>query len=151
MTKICKKCGIEKELSEFHKASNKINYQSECKVCQNERCKAYKKGIRCTFKMDIPKYKFCKWCRAEINTSNTEQRFLKDGYCGEWCREIENPPKIFHLCICGNSINPWRRKNGISSGMYPKKCEECIRKYTNPLQQRINDLTLKSKNDIIVL
>ena len=42
-TKICSKCGIEKELCEFCKdKSKKTGYKSQCKICVYTREKAYK-------------------------------------------------------------------------------------------------------------
>lgn len=42
-TKICSKCGIDKELSEFGKdKSKKSGYKSQCKKCVYEREKVYK-------------------------------------------------------------------------------------------------------------
>ena len=35
MTKICKKCGEEKEFSEFHKSNRiKDGFKNECKICK---------------------------------------------------------------------------------------------------------------------
>ena len=42
-TKVCTKCKVEKELSEFHKqAKAKDNLQTQCKVCRGEKGKAYR-------------------------------------------------------------------------------------------------------------
>ena len=43
ITKICTKCGEEKELSEFHKDSRiESGYRSYCKVCASVQCKEYR-------------------------------------------------------------------------------------------------------------
>ena len=42
-TKICKKCGIEKELNEFQKynSKGKVLYRSDCKECHHKKCKEW--------------------------------------------------------------------------------------------------------------
>jgi 5-methylcytosine-specific restriction endonuclease McrA len=44
MLKTCSKCGIEKELSQFHfKNKTKGTYRGECKLCQHKRQDKYRK------------------------------------------------------------------------------------------------------------
>jgi hypothetical protein len=43
--KICSKCGITKELSEFHSAGNGY-LRGECKVCQKKVVKQREKNIK---------------------------------------------------------------------------------------------------------
>jgi hypothetical protein len=43
MTKICTKCNVEKELSDFYSARNKSGYRSKCKACLATENKKYRK------------------------------------------------------------------------------------------------------------
>lgn len=43
-TKICTKCNIEKELSEFHFRKDNNKYRNECKSCWAERKKAWRQA-----------------------------------------------------------------------------------------------------------
>ena len=42
-TKICRKCEIEKQLSEFSFRKDTNKYSNECKVCSNQRHKELKR------------------------------------------------------------------------------------------------------------
>ena len=45
MTKICTKCGIEKELTDYHKEKSvKSGVRSDCKKCNNKRIAIYYKN-----------------------------------------------------------------------------------------------------------
>ena len=41
-TKVCTKCGIEKELKDFQKRPNSDNYYGTCKLCKNQYAKKYR-------------------------------------------------------------------------------------------------------------
>lgn len=42
LTKVCKKCGIEKSEDEFYKRKDNGNYRLECKVCNGQQCKKWR-------------------------------------------------------------------------------------------------------------
>lgn len=69
----------------------------------------------------------CKWCSAIIYSTMTP--FYEKGYCSEWCWEMENPPKLRHFCknpLCEAVITvKIKKKDGTSSGYFPKFCEDC--------------------------
>lgn len=65
-TKICSKCKIEKDITEFfNRKERKSGYRSECKKCTNIK----KKQLR---KSPIPKegYRFCSKCKQELPVTN---------------------------------------------------------------------------------
>jgi hypothetical protein len=84
--KVCSKCNIEKELSEYHKRSNRpCGVRSECKKCCNERLKSVKrrdgynrdynlKKYGLTFddynKLFIEQNESCKICKRHISEVN---------------------------------------------------------------------------------
>lgn len=46
-TKVCSKCGIEKEICEFHKCSKTLcGYRAKCKLCINEESRNYSQNNR---------------------------------------------------------------------------------------------------------
>jgi len=46
-TKVCSKCGIEKEICEFHKCSKTLSgYRAKCKLCINEESRDYSQNNR---------------------------------------------------------------------------------------------------------
>lgn len=46
-TKVCSKCGVEKDINEFYKSkSNKDGYMGFCKECKNKYQKQYKEKIK---------------------------------------------------------------------------------------------------------
>jgi len=60
MVKICKKCGEEKEFSEFHKSNRiKDGFKNECKIC----IKLYREN-------NIDKYKETFWVDRELKEKN---------------------------------------------------------------------------------
>ena len=47
MTKVCTKCGIEKDVSEFYKDATRLSgYRSHCKVCIKQYVSEHKYEIR---------------------------------------------------------------------------------------------------------
>jgi hypothetical protein len=80
-TKICTKCGIKKEISEFHKLKNgKFGVHSTCKSCRNQYMKDYQKENKEQIK------KYMKEHRSERNHNKkiwdkehlTERRMYKE-------------------------------------------------------------------------
>ena len=130
--KICYKCGIEKNISEFTKNINYNNgYLNECK-----KCKYDKKKIR------KPNYKICNIC--EINKSISEfykNPNNKDGYmnrCKECYLNINNEQrklikeiipefKICNNCKVKKPIDDYRF-NSLYKDNHLNKCIECYKK-----------------------
>lgn len=91
------------------------------------------------------KVRNCKWCNREIQYTKggDGQSYIKDGYCDLICKEFDTPPEPVKVCEkCGNALMAHKNKYGKSTGMYSKKCEECINptylngKKTQPLSRK---------------
>lgn len=77
----------------------------------------------------IKRCNYCKCIIVETQSGNKYSLYIQ-GYCSYWCREIDNPPEIKHICIeCGIAVMPFKRKSGQSTGVFSKRCEKHRRHY----------------------
>ena len=169
--KVCSECKKEKKIYDFEIRNDNQKRRGVCKRCRlnQHNARLYKKRRENGYVHDPSKVKpwnkadvvyfsktknygrdldplvfvFCKWCRCEITKENTEPKHFKNGYCGEWCREVDNPLKL-HVCNgCNDVVYAHTRRDGISSGVYPKYCEQC-----QLVGRHINNRGRKPKNEI---
>jgi hypothetical protein len=140
-TKVCRRCGIEKELSEYHKDKNfKDNHKKDCKKCVNLKNN--------TQKNNIPKYKTCSICGLKKESNQFHfRKASKDGLnpnC-KVCRKIlsqkdfmlKNIPKTIpwvdggdmtKICsVCGieKSFSQFSKKCSSLDG-YMSECKTCV-------------------------
>ena len=83
MKKICRKCGVEKELSKFYFRNDTGKYRNECKECFHEKTKITKKDWRKRKKEgNLLVEIICINCGKEIKTKFTNQKYccLKCAY-----------------------------------------------------------------------
>lgn len=78
----------------------------------------------------------CKYCKTSLtDKENRRINYYQDkerknvwdfkNYCSEWCYEMEYPPEIKNVCKeCGVSVEPYQKRGGGSSGVYPNYCNE---------------------------
>ena len=82
----------------------------------------------------IPKQpRLCTYCRKEIvySKSHTGQGYIKNGFCDALCQEQVINKRTFkpHFCkYCSEPTFSGLNKDGHSTGVYPKYCEECREK-----------------------
>lgn len=135
------KLKISKETRKELKELKKMIVKNVYIPSQPTRCKLCLDVINEEMKRDL--YNNFKWARYK--------------YCSEFCYEESKPVEIKHVCSgCGDVVSPWRRigKSGnlVSTGSYPKYCEECVvvdknliktKTKTNGIYSRGIDYTIK--------
>lgn len=87
-TKICKSCGIEKEITEFYYRKENNAYRTECKKCMldKQKLKRSKKEKKKKERI-IPESKICTKCK--IDKPISEYRIMKSGYVNSVCLSCE--------------------------------------------------------------
>ena len=87
-TKICKSCGIEKEITEFYYRKENNAYRTECKKCMldKQKLKRSKKEKKKNERI-IPESKICTKCKTDKPIS--EYRIMKSGYINSVCLSCE--------------------------------------------------------------
>ena len=108
MVKVCTKCKIEKELTEFYKGkSNKDGLSYECKSCQREYCQANKERIkeyRQANKERMKEYKkeYYQANKKNIKESVKEYRQANKEYYNEYYKEYNKERRktdpLFKMC-----------------------------------------------------
>lgn len=119
-TKICSKCGINKELSEFGKRKDsKSGFRSECKSCFKEYHKSwrvsnpkkylqyderYKKNNPTSFNLKKKTYK--EKHKEKIREYNRQWRINNKEYINNYSKNRQKTDPLFHLIILvRNRIN----------------------------------------------
>ena len=88
-TKVCKICGLEKEITDFYFRKENNNYRTECKKCMLEKQKNKRvPKVKIRKERIIPPSKKCSKCK--IDKSISDYRTFKNGYIATVCRECEN-------------------------------------------------------------
>ena len=113
-TKICSKCGKEKEIEKFVKDKNKKDgYRSYCKECEN--LKRRKTPIKPKAKEG---FKICAKCNKELLLECFNKRNGKYfSYCKKCEREYDKN-RYKHICIDCNKEYKSGRKDSV-------RCKEC--------------------------
>lgn len=124
--KICSKCGVEKELSEFHKDKNsKDGHRSACKSCRNSG------------KPRIPPKlltnKICDKCGKEFTPTSNRQIWCT--ICSpierrnnriKSCKEYYHQHKVLKGCHpTGKDSSSYKDGIGLYKLMRKDKCERC--------------------------
>lgn len=119
MKKICKKCGILKDVSCFTKSKNvKDGYENSCKECRRE---ARKKHII-----------KCEICGKEFKTSEKEQKF-----CSAICQGVARRKRYKTNCsYCNKEIE---RRNGLKKWEYAYCNQDCRTKHLKQLMKGENN------------
>lgn len=125
-TKVCKKCGIEKQTSDFPKASATIDGISiYCKTCHVSRGKQYaqstalKNDVAALDPYAIDRAKKCPKCSEEKNVSEfARKKANKDGL-STWCRQCAS--------IASKKLIDYRREVNATGTAIPesKICKVC--------------------------
>ena len=119
MKKICKKCGILKDVSCFTKSKNvKDGYENSCKECRREARK--KHVIKCEI------------CGKEFKTSEKEQKF-----CSAVCQGVARRKRYKTNCsYCNKEIE---RRNGLKKWEYAYCNQDCRAKHLKQLMKGENN------------
>ena len=120
MQKICKKCGISKDVSCFTKCKNvKDGYENSCKECRNKARKKIKK--------------ICECCGEEFKTAKKATK-----YCSIECQGIAHRKRFKASCaFCGKEIEKNYYKNGKHKFFYCN--QECRTKHLKILMKAENN------------
>lgn len=127
--KVCTKCGIEKELSEFNKSSSISGYTKICKECKEENSKILKKCIKCDTDKILSDFKTSgKSIDGRTNICKICSRINKEIQICVNCKELKEMSFKFY------------KKNGLKIKSYTNKCIDCYRK-----QEQLRSIN-KNKN-----
>lgn len=132
----CKKCGIDKEVTEFYKSTSKFGYDKTCKVCRAEIRKV---------KPKVKKSKKSKYrpVRKLINPEHPIPVKLvsEDGFGGKWKFDIEQLKK---------RVLNWTKENGQKNHMV-KRSSKCWQVKTDDFDKIITfcDSIMMSRKAII--
>ena len=123
-TKVCKKCGIEKELNEFQKdRTRKSGYRTPCKVCISSRKKLRKEGRK----------------EGREESQIVIEKIVIEGieYIGELKTNVANTnylevsnfivAKVCSKCNCWKTIEEGFSKHKCGVGGTRSYCRECDR------------------------
>ena len=154
-TKVCRICGIEKKLEQFRK--NGKYYRSECKECENERCKQYQlknkeqikqkqKEYRELHKEQISKYKKEHYNKEEKRIYNAKYRKAHKEYYSNWHKEYSQKHKEELLEYNRNfrKANPEKVKK-YQQNDYQKRARNPILRLKRNLRNRIKDSFRKKR------
>lgn len=88
--KKCSKCGIEKNINEFHKKSeSKDGLNTRCKVCISKYHSLYSNSNSVRKKINIPELKVCGKCgENKLSKEFSKNRSKIDGLCG-YCKKCD--------------------------------------------------------------
>ena len=121
MQKICNKCGISKDITEFHKDKySKDGYKNTCKSCIKKSTFIYKN--------------ICSICGKEF-ISNKNNRL----FCSKKCRGLSERKRIIFKCDnCGKEIS-------IKQSYYKEDLKHhfCCRKCSDEYNHKINNISFK--------
>ena len=125
--KICNKCGIEKELTEYSKHNaSKDGYRHKCIECHKPDIKT-KICIKCNLKKDIIAFT----SRKDCSTYRTECKDCKSSYIKEWRKENTE------------HIKSKRKENYLlNKDIINEKCKEY---YSNNKESVIKGVLLRTK------
>ena len=145
ITKICKKCNIEKNVTEYHISREGINgVKPICKSCrkiENHEDVVKNKETNMKNFTDLPKEKKCCYCKIVKSRDEMVKNITrKDGmnsYCIQCCRKSE---KICKRCHIKKEINEFYTS---STGKYGTKsiCKNCTL-----IQRHNNNVLNKERN-----
>jgi hypothetical protein len=130
-TKACKKCGVEKDCSEYHKQSSRPDgIRQRCKSCTNEESKNYK----------VRHYERLKKVRSEKAKDKSHQDRLKQlrktdkfkNYKKKW-DSLNKVKKIAHYAA-NNAIRDGRLKRLNCAVCGDKDSHAHHEDYSNPLE-----------------
>ena len=173
MTKVCSKCGVEKDIEEFGKDSSKsTGVHSQCKACAKE-ARIYRR-LHPKAHRPEPKdgHKYCTKCGEEKPFSEfTPSKVTKSGY-GSWCKkcnrdvaynklredgvtkrrkyrkdDLADLPNGDRICIvCGKTlpIDEFEITKGKSGG-HSYRCLNCAREYKYKWAKENRDKILASR------
>ena len=99
MKKVCTKCNIEKELSDFHKNNErKSGYVSRCKDCRNALIKIYRDKNKEKMKSNNESYRIRrKLCEntSRVFLSKEEKRSRRNKYSREYIKKRCESDELF--------------------------------------------------------
>ena len=103
-TQVCKKCGLEKPLSEYYFSKAQNRYLPDCKACRIKYAKAYrkshpKKRTLVRIKEEASGTRICSKCGVEKPFSEYEYRKDRNNYRGV-CKKC-----------CSTTNSEWYKKN----------------------------------------
>jgi hypothetical protein len=138
-TKICRKCKIEKDVSEFNRNyANKDSLNGWCKQCQSEANTARnKKIIHITTETKI-----CSKCGIEKNVDEFYKSKNNEDGCHPWCKECDI--KYAENYYIDNTIEVlkvhklWQQAN-------PEKYKQCIDAWYNSPAGKLSEKEAKKK------
>src|SRR5688572_26275661 len=89
--KVCNKCSMEKNLTEFHKAkNNKSGHQYSCKTCANIKAKEFRLKYSQLKTREIKEKKVCSCCKDEKTILEyVKNKCCRDGFDSE-CKKCKN-------------------------------------------------------------
>jgi hypothetical protein len=121
-TKVCSKCGEEKELSEFHKkSSSKDGFFSFCKRCNSQRVLEWQKNNK-----DLANSKSKKWISNNLDKANQSRQLYKNN----------NPDKVKKSNKKWNDSNPGRNRLAVKRWLSDSNNRDKINKHN---KQRYTD------------
>ena len=112
-TKVCSKCGIEKEVCEFHKGKTKDGYQYRCKLCKKEYSKlnvVTENNRKILWSKNNPdKIKESK--KKYYNNNVDKEQFRNNAYC----QNKKKHDVVFKLtCITRTRLNEFLKIKNIT-------------------------------------
>jgi len=140
--KVCFKCNVWKDYSEFHKKTpSKDGYNSSCGVCKNTRERellSYKKPII----MWSSLYKICPCCNIEKIVYQFPWKNLSKGLFGSYCKECKKEKYYTEYVL--NSIDE-RLAKGAKDGDIVLYLLKFTNKHTNEIFYKIGITKLSVK------
>lgn len=132
ITRICSKCGEEKNIDEFYKkCSGRNGYSAQCKVCTLNEQRDKRIKMKISHDYTITGTKFCSKCGEEkdLNEFNKCSR-AKDGY--EWnCRSCRSLQMQEYRNKNRDALNKYRREYYYKNIEYERLSRENF-KLKNP-------------------
>jgi len=109
--KICSRCGIEKELSEFNKkVSKKDGYNSQCRLCVNQ-------------KVVIGDKRKCNTCHKEKDFTDFKRKKTFSYKCNDCFIGYNITHKVCNKCNIEKDIFDFEIRK--DNGKYRNKCKDC--------------------------
>lgn len=149
--RVCVRCNLEKDDTEFWKSKNKSGFQKYCKSCMKEKSTEYRrrKGLKerqpRTFD-EIPNSKICTRCKVEKEKSQFRIRLGKKKYwmmnatCMDCDAEIS---KAYYQRIKDNE--DFKKKNRERQKIYAEKHPDQIRKLNNRPERKKKKAQIEMK------
>lgn len=139
-SKLCSKCEIEKEFSQFHKCKkSKDGYKSSCKVCRSKECKIYRIGNQEKEKTRRDKYKSEN--KEKITIYN--KKYYEENK--EYCLSVRQKWKANNQELRKKHNQEWDKNNR-------EKRNNISRKYrsnnTNKVSKLFKNWSMKNKDKV---